>query len=86
MNNGFDLRGATMAGIFDIRLDWSRGDLPSALAPPPQPGAAPVPDPDPSEVIAGISASLQKLGLKPEPAQGPGEFLVIDRVEKPNEN
>jgi uncharacterized protein (TIGR03435 family) len=58
MNNGFDLRAATItqlcvalssrvdrkvidktaiAGTFDIRLDWSGGDLPRGALPPPQP-------------------------------------------------
>jgi uncharacterized protein (TIGR03435 family) len=26
---------------------------------------------------------MQQLGLKLEPAKGPGEFLVIDHVERP---
>ncbi len=110
MNNGFDIRSATMAqlstalsgrvdrkvidktgiaGMFDIRLDWSRGDLPSGPAlppPPPQPGVPPPPGPDPAEVTADIQSALQKFGLKLEPAQGPAEFLVIDHAERPTEN
>jgi uncharacterized protein (TIGR03435 family) len=30
--------------------------------------------------------AVEKLGLKLEPAKGRGEFLVIDRVERPSEN
>ena len=110
MNNGFDMRGATMAqlstvlsgrvdrkvidktgitGMFDIRLDWSGGELPSGPAPPPpppEPGVPPPPGPDPAEVTAGFKTALQKLGLKLEPSQGPGEFLVVDHVERPTEN
>jgi uncharacterized protein (TIGR03435 family) len=33
-----------------------------------------------------FSALEQQLGLKLEKAKGPGEFLVIDRVERPSEN
>ena len=32
------------------------------------------------------SAVQEDLGLKLEPAKGPGEFLVIDHVERPSEN
>lgn len=109
MNNGFDMRGGTMAqlssalssrvdrkvidntgitGMFDIRLDWSGGDLPAGPSPlpPTQPGVSPPPGPDPADVTAGFQIALQKVGLKLEPAQGPAEFLVIDHVERPSEN
>jgi uncharacterized protein (TIGR03435 family) len=78
-----------VAGIFDIRLDWSNGDLPSGPAPPPpppRPDVFPATGPDPGEVTAGIRAALQNFGLNLEPAQGPGDFLVIDHVERPSEN
>ena len=108
MNNGFEMRGATMAqlclalsrpmgrkvvdrtgisGVFDIRLDWSGGDLPSAPAPrPPSPDSLPLPGPDPAVMAAGIQSALQKFGLRLEPTHGPGDFLVIDHVERPSEN
>lgn len=38
----------------------------------------------PAAIAAGLPAALNRLGLKLEPTQGPGEFLVIDRVEKPS--
>jgi uncharacterized protein (TIGR03435 family) len=78
-----------IAGVFDIRLDWSNGDLPFVPAPPPpppQPGVPPAPGPDPAEVTARIQEALRKLGLKLDPAQGPGQFLVVDRVERPSGN
>jgi uncharacterized protein (TIGR03435 family) len=78
-----------VSGTFDIHLDWSNGDQPSGPAPPPlppPPGVPPAPGPDLGEVTANIRTALQKLGLKLEPAQGPGDFLVIDHVERPSEN
>jgi uncharacterized protein (TIGR03435 family) len=42
-----------------------------------------VPASDPS-VVSAIKAAIEKLGLKLEPAVGPGEFLIIDYVEKPS--
>jgi uncharacterized protein (TIGR03435 family) len=108
MNNGFEMRGATMAqlcvalsgpmgrkvidktgisGMFDIRLDFSGGDLPTAPAPlPPSPGALPPAGPDPVEMAAGIQNALQKFGLKLESTHGPGDFVVVDHVERRSEN
>lgn len=40
-------------------------------------------DPD---IISTLLFSLQELGLKLEPARGPVETLVVDRVEKPQGN
>ena len=76
-----------ISGMFDIRLDWSGGDLPSAPAPPPPPqGNLPLPGPDPAAITAGMQSALQKIGLRLEPAHGPSDFLIIDHVERPSEN
>jgi uncharacterized protein (TIGR03435 family) len=78
-----------ISGTFDIHLDWSNGDQPSGLAPPPgppPPGVPPAAGPDPGEVTANIQTALQKLGLKLVPALGPADFLVIDHIERPSEN
>jgi uncharacterized protein (TIGR03435 family) len=59
-----------VAGKFDINMEYSR-------------------DQDSDVADAGPSiptAVQQQLGLKLVPAKGPGEFLVIDHVERPSEN
>ena len=108
MNNGFEMRGATMtqfcvalsgptgrkvidktgiSGTFDIRLDFSGGDLPTAPAPlPPSPGTLPPAGTDPVEMMARIQSALQRFGLKLESSHGLGDFIVIDQVERPSEN
>jgi uncharacterized protein (TIGR03435 family) len=63
----------------------------AALPPPPPPGpgadpAAAVPAADPADIFIAFQDALEKYGLKLESARGPGEFLVIDHVERPSEN
>jgi len=63
-----------IAGLFDIHLEFAPG--------------ATNPD-DAASDAAGPSiftALQQQLGLKLEAARGPGEFVVIDHVEKPSGN
>jgi uncharacterized protein (TIGR03435 family) len=77
-----------IAGAFDIHLALSiadvmttgRGSGALGLSGDPAPPTTP---PDP---LGAISAAVQKLGLKLAPAKEPGEFLVIDHVERPSEN
>jgi uncharacterized protein (TIGR03435 family) len=72
-----------ITGSFDIHLDLSFDDLSAGNDAAATDQTAPQAPADPFEAI---SAAVQKLGLKLVPAKGPGELLVIDRVEKPSEN
>ena len=67
----FDRTGLT--GFFDIELEF----------------APPRPTDDPALGPPGVSiftALREQLGLRLESARGPGEFLVVDHVERPTEN
>ena len=75
-----------VAGAFDIHLDLTPADLFPA-----QPSITPgVNDPArpviPADPLGAITSAVQKLGLTLKPAQGTGEFLVIDHVQKPSGN
>jgi uncharacterized protein (TIGR03435 family) len=80
-----------IAGIFDFHLEFA----PDPATPGLLPGgalhftAAPSDD-DTSNSPGGgpsiFTAMQEQLGLKLDPAKGPGEFLVIDSVSRPSEN
>jgi len=72
-----DRTGVT--GMFDFHLEFGY-DIPSGKLR--RPPAALPDDPDGPTMFT----ALEKLGLKLEPVKQRGEFLVIDRVEKPSEN
>ena len=61
-------------GLFTIDLDFSMARSVGADAAALDNGAS------------NLTALREQLGLRLEPARGPGEFLVIDRVERPTEN
>jgi uncharacterized protein (TIGR03435 family) len=67
-----------LAGMYDIQLPG-----PGELRGPGAGGTASDPS---SDSFDAIRAAVEKLGLKLERAKGPGEFLVIDHVERPSEN
>jgi uncharacterized protein (TIGR03435 family) len=72
-------------GRFDMTLEFVADQAtPGFPAPLPLPGAPPEPPEDPAG--ASIFTAVQQLGLRLESAKGPGEFLVIDHVERPSEN
>jgi uncharacterized protein (TIGR03435 family) len=68
-------------GIFDLHLEFGLDETTPGF-PPARGGPAASDDaPGPS-----IFTAVQGLGLKLESAKGPVEFLVIDHVEKPDQN
>jgi hypothetical protein len=44
------------------------------------------PSTDPFLTFDAVRAALHKIRLRLESSKGPGEFLVIDRLERPSEN
>jgi uncharacterized protein (TIGR03435 family) len=76
-----------IAGRFNFHLEVPTGDLgrgPRGVAAFSDP-TAPAPPADPS-FISAVKTEVKKLGLNLEPTNGPGEFLVIDSVERPSKN
>jgi len=70
-----------LAGLFDFHLEFSPDGTTAGFFPP---GFALPALPD-----AGVSiftAIQEQLGLRLEPARGPGETIVIDSVERPSED
>ena len=65
-------------GKFNFHLEYVSDETSSAGRPIAS-GDAPVSGPS-------IASAVQRLGLKLEAAKGPGDYLVIDRAEKPSEN
>jgi uncharacterized protein (TIGR03435 family) len=75
-----------IAGVFDIHIDAPPAD-PVAEVPSDSPPRGPVARANLADPLgAAVLHAIQQVGLKLEPAKGPGEFLVIDHVEKPSEN
>ena len=60
-----------VAGLFNFLLEFAPDDAPAD---------------DPAGAPSIFTALQQQLGLKLEASRGPGEFLVIDGVERPSEN
>jgi len=63
------------AGMFDFHLEFVSDQTATGIAPPDEPSGPSM-----------FTAIQEQLGLKLEPTRGPGEFLVIDHVEKPDAN
>ncbi len=63
------------AGMFDFHLEFVSDEAATGITPP-----------DDASGPLMFTAIQEQLGLKLEPTRGPGEFLVIDHVEKPDAN
>ena len=71
-----------ITGVFDLHLEFARDEA-IIGAGPRGPGLTLSDD---SAAPSVFTALQQQLGLKLESTKGPGEFFVIDHVEKPSEN
>jgi uncharacterized protein (TIGR03435 family) len=71
-----------LTGRFDYHLEFAPDETMPGFR---EDGASGATASDPAG-LSIFTALQQQLGLKLEPAKGYGEFLVIDRVEKPSEN
>ena len=70
-----------IAGKFDFHLEFAPDETtPTGRNPP---GFVPSSEPAGPSIFTAVQ---EQLGLKLDPAKGPGEFLVIAQVEKPKEN
>jgi bla regulator protein blaR1 len=63
-----------LAGVFDIHLNLTSDDMGVSVAS------------HTDSQISAIFAAMSSLGLKIESGKGAGEFIVVDRVERPSEN
>ena len=74
-----------MAGRFSFHMELPNKDFMKrprgfpAQSDPAPPAAEPA-------LVSAIKTAVRKLGLNLEPAKGPGDFVVIDHVERPSEN
>lgn len=73
-----------LTGYYDLTLPSSA--LRRSPPPPPPEVSQPLDAPSAPLEDESIFAALEALGLRLEPAKGPLETLVIDRVERPSEN
>ncbi len=82
-------------GLFDFHLEYAPDETASGFLRGGDPGSGPGSVPGGAagsaseDIPAGPSIFTglqQQLGLRLDPAKGPGEFLVIDHVEKPSGN
>ncbi len=75
-----------ISGRFDIHLEFSREGTRFAAMPLMRNSDGASHASDSGEASSIFTAVQEQLGLKLEPAKGPVEVVVIDRVERPTEN
>jgi len=78
-----------ITGRFDINIEFARPEGTPVFRPagePVPPPTAPAEASDEPAAPSIFTAFEKQLGLKLEPAKGPSDFFVIDRIEKPSEN
>lgn len=68
-------------GLFDFHLEFASDGTTAGFFPPGFTPPAPV-----DGAVSIFTAIQEQLGLKLEPARGPGETIVIDNVERPSED
>jgi uncharacterized protein (TIGR03435 family) len=74
-----------ITGLFDFHLVFAKDEITPRFLPGGDMADLPA---EPSDDPAGptIFTAIQQFGLKLDPAKGPRDFLVVDRVERPTEN
>lgn len=77
-----------IAGRFDIHLEFTPDEATPRFLPGADPDGGPAtPAAAASDPVGpSIMTAIQQLGLKLEPAKGPRDFLVVDRVARPSGN
>jgi bla regulator protein BlaR1 len=80
-----------LVGLYDFHVEFSPDESTPAFMPggvskgdigPPRDTGVPIDPAGPTY----FTAIQEQLGLKLEPAKGPGDFLVIDSIQRPSEN
>jgi uncharacterized protein (TIGR03435 family) len=74
------------AAKFDVRLEFARDEELAGLLSNSSQVRSQEPGPDDAGNQSILVAIQEQLGLKLEPAKGPGEVIVIDHLERPTEN
>ena len=69
-----------LTGLFDFYLEYAVDEITPGV--PSDPATAPLDTVGPSI----FTAVQEQLGLKLDRTKGPGEFLVIDHLERPSKN
>jgi uncharacterized protein (TIGR03435 family) len=73
-----------IAGMFDVHLEFAPDQATPGFLAAGAPAAAIADDPPGGPSI--FTAIQAQIGLKLEPAKGPGQYIVVDSVERPSEN